>query len=224
MSDYVIAPPVIAALPIQGSRQMFPVRRIFCVGRNYAEHAIEMGLDPTREPPFYFAKPADALVVNDADMPYPPASKSLHHEMELVVAIGSAGANHQRRGRAQACSRAIVPASTLTRRDPAERGEEDRPSLGHGQGLRPFGADGRAGAGQGDRCLQGEDRAQGERQGHPDLRPLEADLVGAGGDLNLSHLVRLAPGDLISDRHAGRRRRSAEGRPAGVASSRASAR
>jgi fumarylpyruvate hydrolase len=93
MSDYVIAPPVIAAVPIKGSSQMFPVRRIFCVGRNYAEHAIEMGSDPTREPPFYFTKPADALVVNDADMPYPPASKSLHHEMELVVAIGSAGAN-----------------------------------------------------------------------------------------------------------------------------------
>jgi len=91
MSDYVIAPPVIAAVPIKGSRQMFPVRRIFCVGRNYAEHAIEMGSDPTREPPFYFAKPADALVVNGADMPYPPMSKSLHHEMELVVAIGAPG-------------------------------------------------------------------------------------------------------------------------------------
>jgi fumarylpyruvate hydrolase len=54
MSDYVIAPPVIPAVPVQGSTQMFPVRRIFCIGRNYAEHAIEMGLDPTREPPFYF--------------------------------------------------------------------------------------------------------------------------------------------------------------------------
>ena len=85
MSDYVIAPPVIPALPIRGSAQMFPVRRIFCVGRNYAEHAIEMGSDPTREPPFYFAKPADALVVDGADMPYPSATTSLHHEMELVV-------------------------------------------------------------------------------------------------------------------------------------------
>lgn len=91
MPDYVIAPPVVAAVPIKDSSQMFPVRRIFCVGRNYAEHAIEMGSDPTREPPFYFTKPADALVVNDADMPYPPASNTLHHEMELVVAIGSAG-------------------------------------------------------------------------------------------------------------------------------------
>ncbi|MDB5373722.1 MAG: hydrolase family protein [Belnapia sp.] len=93
MPDYVIAPPAVSAVPIKGSTQLFPVRRIFCVGRNYAEHAIEMGSDPTREPPFYFTKPADALVTGGADMPYPPASKSLHHEMELVVAIGTGGAN-----------------------------------------------------------------------------------------------------------------------------------
>ena len=92
MPDYVIAPPAVSAVPIKGSDQRFPVRRIFCVGRNYAEHAIEMGSDPTREPPFYFTKPFDALVTGGADMPYPPASKSLHHEMELVVAIGVGGA------------------------------------------------------------------------------------------------------------------------------------
>ena len=92
MPDYVIAPPAVSAVPIKGSDQRFPVRRIFCVGRNYAEHAIEMGSDPTREPPFYFTKPFDALVTGGADMPYPPASKSLHHEMELVVAIGTGGA------------------------------------------------------------------------------------------------------------------------------------
>lgn len=93
MPDYVIPPPAIAALPIKGSNAMFPIRRIFCVGRNYAEHAIEMGSDPTREPPFYFAKPADAVVIDGADMPYPPVTKSLHHEMELVVAIGTGGAD-----------------------------------------------------------------------------------------------------------------------------------
>ena len=93
MVSYVLPPPPVAAIPIKGSDAMFPVRRIFCVGRNYAEHAIEMGSDPTREPPFYFAKPADAVVINDADMPYPPMSKSLHHEMELVVAIGVGGKN-----------------------------------------------------------------------------------------------------------------------------------
>jgi fumarylpyruvate hydrolase len=93
MVAYVIPPPPVAAIPIQGSDAMFPIRRIFCVGRNYAEHAIEMGSDPTREPPFYFTKPADAVVTHGADMPYPPATRSLHHEMELVVAIGVGGRN-----------------------------------------------------------------------------------------------------------------------------------
>ena len=91
MPDYVLAPPPVAAVPVKDSSAMFPVRRIFCVGRNYAEHAIEMGSDPTREPPFYFSKPADALVINGADMPYPSMTKDLHHEMELVVAIGTGG-------------------------------------------------------------------------------------------------------------------------------------
>ncbi|RVT96730.1 FAA hydrolase family protein [Rhodovarius crocodyli] len=91
MPEYVIPAPPQAFLPIKGSDAVFPVRRIYCVGRNYAEHAIEMGSDPTREPPFYFAKPADAVVLPGEGMPYPPATKSLHHEMELVVAIGVGG-------------------------------------------------------------------------------------------------------------------------------------
>ena len=82
---YSIAAPAIAAVPVIGG-DPFPVHRIYCVGRNYAEHAREMGHDPDREPPFFFMKPADALVVDGADMPYPPQSNSLHHEMELVVA------------------------------------------------------------------------------------------------------------------------------------------
>ena len=95
MSDYVVTPPVQAAIPVRGSEQMFPVRRIFCVGRNYAEHAREMGSDPDREPPFYFTKPADSIVINGADMPYPTETKDLHHEMELVVAIGVGGSDIQ---------------------------------------------------------------------------------------------------------------------------------
>ena len=90
MSDYVIAPPPVAAVPVAGGGS-FPVRRIFCVGRNYAEHAREMGGDPTREPPFFFAKPADAIVTGGADMPYPAATADLHFELELVVAIGKGG-------------------------------------------------------------------------------------------------------------------------------------
>jgi fumarylpyruvate hydrolase len=92
MVDYVIPPPAIAAVPVAGGGA-FPVRRVFCVGRNYADHAREMGSDPDREPPFFFMKPADALLTGDADMPYPPQSQDLHHEMELVVALGAGGAN-----------------------------------------------------------------------------------------------------------------------------------
>jgi fumarylpyruvate hydrolase len=90
MADYVIAPPAIAAVPVRGGGS-FPVRRIFCVGRNYAEHAREMGHDPDREAPFYFMKPADSMILNGGDMPYPPMTKDLHHEMELVVALGTGG-------------------------------------------------------------------------------------------------------------------------------------
>jgi fumarylpyruvate hydrolase len=92
MVEYVIPPPPVAAVPVAGGGA-FPVRRVFCVGRNYADHAREMGSDPDREPPFFFMKPADALLTGDADMPYPPQSQDLHHEMELVVALGSGGAD-----------------------------------------------------------------------------------------------------------------------------------
>ena len=92
MTDYVFAPPSVAAVPVAGGGS-FPVRRVFCVGRNYAAHAREMGSDPDRELPFFFCKPADALLTDGQDMPYPPMSKDLHHEMELVVAIGKGGAN-----------------------------------------------------------------------------------------------------------------------------------
>jgi fumarylpyruvate hydrolase len=92
MSDFVISPPVQPAVPVAGGG-LFPVRRIFCVGRNYAEHTREMGDNPEREAPFFFTKPADAVVVGGADMPYPTVTTNLHHEMELVVAIGVAGAD-----------------------------------------------------------------------------------------------------------------------------------
>jgi len=87
MPDYVIDAPVQPVVPVADGG-FFPVRRVFCVGRNYAEHAREMGHDPSREPPFFFTKPADALVIAGADASYPPATKDLHHEIELVVAIG----------------------------------------------------------------------------------------------------------------------------------------
>jgi fumarylpyruvate hydrolase len=78
-------------VPIAGLDARFPVRRIYCIGRNYAEHAREMGHDPEREPPFFFTKPADAVVSNGASIPYPPRTADLHHEIELVVAINRGG-------------------------------------------------------------------------------------------------------------------------------------
>ena len=78
---------------IAGSQDRFPVRRIYCVGRNYASHVREMGHDPDRDLPFFFAKPADAIVESGGTVAYPPQTEDLHHEMELVAAIGTAGAN-----------------------------------------------------------------------------------------------------------------------------------
>jgi fumarylpyruvate hydrolase len=88
---YAIPAPDQTALPILGSDTAFPVRRIYCVGRNYAEHAREMGFDPDREPPFFFMKPADAIVADGAQIPYPPKTVDFQHEIELVAAIGKAG-------------------------------------------------------------------------------------------------------------------------------------
>jgi fumarylpyruvate hydrolase len=89
---YVFPAPLTPSVAVAGSALRFPVRRIFCVGRNYAEHAREMGHDPHAEPPFFFTKPADAVVESGARIPYPPATADLHHEAELVVALGSGGA------------------------------------------------------------------------------------------------------------------------------------
>ncbi|MCC7425266.1 MAG: fumarylacetoacetate hydrolase family protein [Alphaproteobacteria bacterium] len=120
MPDYVIAPPPQAAVAVAGTDALFPVRRVYCVGRNYAEHAREMGADPTREDPFFFSKPADALVAcapgQNGVSPYPPGSKSVHHEMELVVAIGKGGADIPAE-RALEHVFGYAPGLDLTRRD-----------------------------------------------------------------------------------------------------------
>jgi fumarylpyruvate hydrolase len=91
VADFVFSPPAVVTIPVAGGG-LFPVRRVFCVGRNYAEHAREMGNDE-RDPPFFFTKPADAVVTGGKDIPYPPQTSDFHHEIELVVAIGKGGAN-----------------------------------------------------------------------------------------------------------------------------------
>src|SRR5689334_13109308 len=94
---FAFSPPAQAAVAIVGRSERFPVHRIYCVGRNYAAHAREMGQDPEREPPFFFTKPADAIVANHSTVPYPPRTQNLHHEVELVVAIGRGGSDLTRR-------------------------------------------------------------------------------------------------------------------------------
>ena len=81
-----------ASIAVAGTTQRFPVRRIYCVGQNYRSHALEMGANPDREPPFFFMKPSDAVRDDGAIIAYPPATRDLHHEVELIVAIGLAGA------------------------------------------------------------------------------------------------------------------------------------
>ena len=90
-SNYVFPFPANPSLPVRGSAARFPVRRVFCIGRNYAEHAREMGHDPDREAPFYFMKPAWALAIENETVDYPPMTDDLHHEIELVVALGKGG-------------------------------------------------------------------------------------------------------------------------------------
>jgi fumarylpyruvate hydrolase len=88
---YLIDPPAIPSLPVTGREERFPVRRVFCVGRNYAEHAREMGASVDTSAPMFFCKPADAIVADGADLPYPQATSDLHHEVEMVVALKAGG-------------------------------------------------------------------------------------------------------------------------------------
>ena len=196
MNDFVIAPPAASFVPVAGGGR-FPVRRVFCVGRNYAEHAREMGHDPSREPPFFFMKPADALVIEGADAPYPPMTKDLHHEIELVVALQSGGAEIPV---AEAASHIYGYAAgiDLTRRDvQAELRKAGRPwDMGKGfDHSAPIG-----------------EIAPASRIGHPARAAIELRVNGETrqtGDIagmtwsvgeiiaELSHYVRLAAGDLI---------------------------
>jgi fumarylpyruvate hydrolase len=113
--SYVIAPFAQPSVEVRGTPDRFPVRRIFCVGRNYAAHAREMGNDD-REPPFFFTKPADAVVPNGSTVPYALRTTNFHHEVELVVALGSGGANIPV-AKANSCVYGYAVGIDLTRRD-----------------------------------------------------------------------------------------------------------
>ncbi len=129
----------VPSISIAGSNDRFPVRRIFCVGQNYADHVREMGSDPDRQPPFFFSKPADSVTPTGQRLPFPSRTTNLHHEIELVVALGKAGADVD-----AADSRSMIfgyaAGIDLTRRDLQTAARKQRPSLGSVQGLRSFGA------------------------------------------------------------------------------------
>jgi fumarylpyruvate hydrolase len=195
--DYVIPPPSIVTLPVAGDARAFPVRRVYCVGRNYAAHAREMGHDPDREPPFFFTKPADALVPGGGRIPYPMANKDLHHEVELVVALGNGGANipeAQAQGRVFGYAVGI----DLTRRDLQAEAKELRRPWDMGKAF--------------DRSAPVSALRPAARIGHPERNPIRLEVNGQVRQSStlahhiwsvpetiayLSGLVELAPGDLI---------------------------
>ncbi|MBV9248020.1 MAG: fumarylacetoacetate hydrolase family protein [Acetobacteraceae bacterium] len=195
-ANYVIPPPAIVSVRVVGGGS-FPVRRVFCVGRNYAEHAREMGSDPDREPPFFFMKPPDALLLNGEDMPYPPQTNSLHHEMELVVAIGEGGASI-READALRHVWGYAAGLDMTRRDLQNQAKKEGKPWEMGKGFdasAPIGP-----------------ITSAAKIGHPERGLIELKVNGEirqASDLSkmiwsvpetiayLSGLVRLAPGDLI---------------------------
>ncbi|MCX7931614.1 MAG: fumarylacetoacetate hydrolase family protein [Rhodovarius sp.] len=196
MPEYVFPPPPQPFLPIRGSSAVFPIRRIFCVGRNYAEHAIEMGSDPTREPPFYFTKPADAVVIGGADTPYPTRTRDLHHEMELVVAIGRGG-SHIPVGEALSHVFGYCAGLDLTRRDLQNEAKKTGRPWDMGKAFDHSAPMGDLVPAAGIDCSRGriELRVNGELRQASDLSKLIWSVPEVIA--NLSELVALAPGDLI---------------------------
>ncbi|MFZ1470757.1 MAG: fumarylacetoacetate hydrolase family protein [Paracoccaceae bacterium] len=184
-------PPVTVA--VAGTSARFPVRRIFCVGRNYAEHAREMGNDPDRELPFFFTKPADALVDSGAIIPFPMATANLHHEAELVVAL-CAGGSMVPESAAASLIFGHAAGNDLTRRDLQAEAKAARRPWDMAKGFdasAPIGAI-RPGL-IGDamiRCTVNGDARQQARLSDM-IWPVDAIIA------HLSRLVTLAPGDLI---------------------------
>jgi fumarylpyruvate hydrolase len=193
---YAFTPPEQVVLPIRGSDTVFPVRRIYCVGRNYVAHAVEMGHDPDREPPFFFQKNPDNLAL-DGQFPYPPRSSDVHHEIELVVALKEGGSDIAVE-HALACVFGYAVGIDMTRRDlqgeakqmgrPWEVGKAFERSALCGE-LVPVQAIGHPAAGAVWLDVNGERRQTG------DLDQLIWKVPEVIAEL--SKLFVLAPGDLI---------------------------
>jgi fumarylpyruvate hydrolase len=196
MSSFVF-PPQQASVAIRGSQQRFPVHRIYCVGRNYAEHVREMGANPERDAPFFFCKPADAVVSNHSSIPFPSSTQDLHHEVELVVAIGEA-AEKLSIDRAEACIFGYSVGIDLTRRDlQAQAKQHGRPwdtakGFDHSAPIADIVAVADCGLitdASISLSVNGEVRQRGKI----------ADLIWSIPEIlvELSHLFSLQPGDLI---------------------------
>lgn len=194
------------SLPIVGSAQRFPVRRIYCIGRNYADHAAEMGVTIGRSQPMFFLKPADSVVSDGVEVPWPPATEELHHEVEMVVALGWGGCNVPSADALELVYGYAVGLD-LTRRDLQAQMKEKRwpwdiaKALDHGapvSALRPARECGAIPDADLRLWVNGELRQQGRT----------ADMLFSVADIihHLSTLWTLAPGDLIFT-----------GTPAGVA-------
>ena len=199
---FVFSPQLPVALPIAGSNAFFPVRRVYCVGRNYADHAREMGAlaqAEGREPPFFFMKPGDAVVGGEGELAvaYPPLTKNLHHEVELVVALGAGGAAVAD-DRAKDLIFGYTVGLDLTRRDIQAKAKEKGHPWDMGKGfdqsavagvIQPVAQVGHPAGGRIWLTVNGQTRQDG------DLAAMSwkvADIIA-----NLSTLVRLEAGDLI---------------------------
>jgi fumarylpyruvate hydrolase len=195
MSEFVIPAPVQAYVPVEGGGR-FPVRRIYCVGRNYAEHAREMGHDPDREAPFFFMKPADAVVIDGADMPYPPGTSDLHHEMELVVGLKSGGVDIPEAD-AMACIWGYAAGLDMTRRDIQGEAKKLGRPWDMGKGFDKSAPIGAMVPAAGIDCSKGaiELRVNGNVRQSSDLSKLIWSIPETIS--YLSKLVRLEAGDLI---------------------------
>jgi len=195
--DFVIPPPPRAGVAVVGAAARFPVRRIFCVALNYADHAREMGKEPSREEPFFFAKPADAVVADGATIPYPGQTRDLHHEIELVAALRAGGADIPA-ARALDCVYGYAAGIDLTRRDlQASARSVGRPwDMSKGFDLsapvgaiRPVAGGAHPTRGRIALTVNGASRQAGDLA---DMIHGVADIIAA-----LSRYVALAPGDLI---------------------------
>lgn len=199
---FIFPPHPVTALPVFASNDCFPVRRIFCVGRNYADHAREMGASEQadgREPPFFFMKPTDALVSGEGEIAvaYPPLTQNLHHEVEMIVALGSGGANIA----VDAAKDLIFGYAVgldLTRRDIQGKAKEKGHPWDMGKGfdqsavagvLQPVARVGHPDKGRIWLTVNGESRQDGDLAA---MMWKVADIIA-----NLSTTVRLEAGDLI---------------------------